>query len=143
MIQRANDAQIERLLPALCELCRAVSGVVGIMVLAAVLGGMALAAEFSPEEPSSPKAVYPTSLQPRADHPRAQTTALYLVRDHQQERLASMVEAERSVESPVRPYGILFIRDDHELALAAEGMVAFGQTHRGSLLEIIDLRSIQ
>jgi hypothetical protein len=142
-MQPANTAQIERALPALCELCRAVSGVVGIVILAAVLGGMAVAAEISPEEPSSPKAIYTSPLQPRADPPRAQTAALYLVRDHQQERLASMVEAERSVESPVRPYGILLVRDDHELALAAEGMVEFGQTHGGIFLEVVDLRSVQ
>jgi hypothetical protein len=142
-MQQADGARIERALPVIWELCRAVSGVAGIVILAAVLGGMAVAAEFSPEKPSFSEAI-PTSIsQPSVDAPQAQTAALYMVRDHRQEQLASMIEAERSVESPLRPYGILLVRDDHELALAAEGMVEFGRRHRGIFLEVVDLRSVQ
>jgi hypothetical protein len=151
MYSTLEQPAVSRHLPPVWEVLRAVSGLVGIVALLAIVAGISLAGEsHSPTTvvPSLPardaEAVRTPPAAPVTAPSSADTFVLYFVETAEQEQIAVWGEAEaatRSNGTPSRHYGV--VSTEAALELAVQDVLKYSLAKGKPLqIEVVDMREL-
>ena len=149
MTETLDDTAIRRYPQAVWEFFRAISGLVTVCVLAAVVIGTTSAIADEPSGTKAQSFTYaPDSPNPpsRVSSPSRQDAIVifYLVRTPGQASLADWGETEHSFELRDRSYHILYARDDAEMLLAGQTIVGHAVALAGKAsIHVVDLRPVE
>ena len=149
MTETLDDTAIRRYPQAVWEFFRAVSGLVAVCVLAAIVIGttvtiadepgrmQARSLADTPQTPDPPARV-------SSPHREDAMVIFYLVRTPAQASLADWGEADIAFEPRDRSYHILYARDHAEMLLAGQTIVGHALTLAGKAsIHVVDLRPVE